>query len=70
MVLFQTMNHLSDTTNLVIQASISTFFLRAREFTDQYKITHEFIKALHKRYKKEGIEIPFPQTDVHLNTNK
>ncbi len=34
--------------------------LRAREFTDQYLITHEFIKRLHRRYHAEGIEIPFP----------
>lgn len=34
--------------------------LRAREFTDQYLITHEFIKRLHRRYRAEGIEIPFP----------
>lgn len=40
--------------------------LRAEEFVDQYKVSHEFIKALHKKYKQEGIEIPFPQTDVHI----
>lgn len=42
--------------------------LRAQTFVDQYLITHEFMKALHKRYKEEGIEIPFPQTDVHFKT--
>ncbi len=40
--------------------------LRIQEFTDQYVIRHEFMKALHKRFKKEGIEIPFPQRDVHI----
>ena len=34
--------------------------LRAKEFTDQYLITHEFVKRLHRRYRAEGIEIPFP----------
>jgi len=34
--------------------------LRAREFTDQYLIKHEFIKRLHKRYAKEHINIPYP----------
>ena len=34
--------------------------LKAREVLDQYPITHEFIKRLHKRYKEEGIVIPFP----------
>jgi len=37
-----------------------TVILRAKEFMDNYVIKHEFIKALHKRYKVEGIEIPFP----------
>ena len=34
--------------------------LRAMEFTDQYLVTHEFIKRLHRRYRAEGIEIPLP----------
>ncbi len=34
--------------------------MRAREFTDQFIIRHEFIKRLHKRYKEEGIIIPYP----------
>jgi small-conductance mechanosensitive channel len=34
--------------------------LRAREFTNQYLVKHEFIKRLHARYQQEGIEIPFP----------
>lgn len=37
-----------------------TVILRVQEFTDQYLVKHEFIKALHKRYKEEGIVIPFP----------
>ncbi|MGC8764449.1 MAG: mechanosensitive ion channel family protein [Brevinematia bacterium] len=40
--------------------------LRAREFADQFLIKHEFIKRLHKRYIKEGIEIPFPIRTVYL----
>ena len=34
--------------------------LRASEATAQYLIVHEFIKRLHRRYRQEGIEIPFP----------
>jgi small-conductance mechanosensitive channel len=34
--------------------------LRTREFTDQYLVVHEFIKRLHRRYRAEDIEIPFP----------
>ncbi len=37
-----------------------TVILRAKEYVDRYLLTHEFIKALHKRYREEGIEIPFP----------
>jgi small-conductance mechanosensitive channel len=40
--------------------------LRGREFTDQYLITHEFIKRLHRRYRAEGIEIPFPMRTVEI----
>ncbi len=40
--------------------------LRGREYTAQYLIKHEFIKALHARYKKEGIEIPFPIRTVYM----
>ena len=37
-----------------------TVVLRAREFTDQYLIKHEFIKRLHARLDAERIVIPFP----------
>ena len=37
-----------------------------KEFRDQFKIRHEFIKALHKRYEQEGIEIPFPIRTVYM----
>lgn len=34
--------------------------MRGKEFVDQYLIKHEFIKALHERYRKEKIIIPYP----------
>lgn len=34
--------------------------MMVRKFTDQGRVRHEFIKQLHRRYNKEGIEIPFP----------
>lgn len=37
-----------------------TVILRAREFTDQYLLKHEFVKRLHARFGDEGIVIPFP----------
>ena len=34
--------------------------LRVTDFAAQYLLGHEYIKALHRRFAKEGIEIPFP----------
>lgn len=42
-------------------------FLRVMEYADQFAITSEFIKALHKKYKQEGINIPFPIRTVMMN---
>jgi len=43
-----------------------TVILRAKHFTDNYLLKHEFIKALHARYRSENIEIPFPQRTIHM----
>ncbi len=40
--------------------------LRASEYTDKYLLSHEFVKALHARYAKEGIEIPYPKRHVYV----
>jgi len=42
-----------------------TVILRVKEYVDKYLLTHEFIKELHKRYKKEGIEIPYPIRTIY-----
>ena len=47
-----------------------TVILRVNEFVDKYLITHEFVKELHKRYKKEGIEIPFPIRTVYMRKGR
>ncbi len=39
--------------------------MRTASLSDSYLAKHEFIKAIKKAFKKEGIEIPFPQVDVH-----
>lgn len=41
-------------------------FLRVKEYADQFMITSEFIKAVQKRYKAEGIKIPFPIQTILL----
>ncbi|WP_159663244.1 mechanosensitive ion channel family protein [Streptomyces mexicanus] len=43
-----------------------TVVLGVGEFSDQYRIKHEFIKRLHKRYRQEGITIPAPTRTVSL----
>lgn len=40
--------------------------LRSDSFPDRHLLIHEFIKAIHRRFGKEGIEIPFPQRTVRL----
>ncbi|MFH8468162.1 mechanosensitive ion channel family protein [Streptomyces sp. NPDC017991] len=46
-----------------------TVILGVGEFSDQYRIKHEFIKRLHKRYRLEGIRIPSPARTVALQQN-
>jgi small-conductance mechanosensitive channel len=43
-----------------------TVILGVGEFSDQYRIKHEFIKRLHQRYRREGISIPAPTRTVAL----
>jgi len=47
-----------------------TVILRAKEFVDQYLIKHEFIKNLHERYAKEGINIPYPIRAINFSQEK
>jgi len=44
--------------------------LRVKEHNDKFLVIHEFIKRLHERYQKEGIDIPFPQRTVRLTRSK
>ncbi|MFB7776127.1 mechanosensitive ion channel family protein [Streptomyces bauhiniae] len=43
-----------------------TIILGVGEFSDQFRIKHEFIKRLHRRYREEGIRIPAPVRTVAL----
>lgn len=45
-----------------------TIVLRVIDFSAQFALQSEYIKALHKRFKKEGIEIPFPIQTVILKS--
>ncbi|MEZ4918971.1 MAG: mechanosensitive ion channel family protein [Saprospiraceae bacterium] len=41
--------------------------LRAKEYEWQFLIAHEMVKAIHKRFREEGIEIPFPIRTLEFN---
>ncbi len=43
-----------------------TVILRTKEYTSQYLIIHEFVKRLHRRYRSENIQIPFPIRTVYM----
>lgn len=43
-----------------------TVILWAQEFADHYQVKHEFIKQLHRRYREEAIDIPFPVRTVQI----
>ncbi|MBU2540507.1 MAG: mechanosensitive ion channel family protein [Candidatus Omnitrophica bacterium] len=47
-----------------------TVILRCKEFVDNYLIKHEFIKRLHERYAKEGINIPYPIRAINYSQEK
>lgn len=44
-----------------------TVILGVGEFSDQYRVKHEFVKRLHRRFREEGIRIPAPQRTVTLS---
>jgi small-conductance mechanosensitive channel len=41
-----------------------TVILRIDEFGEQFRIKHEFVKRLHRRFRAEGIHIPFPVRQI------
>lgn len=43
-----------------------TVVLRAAEFTDQYLLKHEFVRRLHERFGREGLEFSSPTRTVRL----
>ncbi len=47
-----------------------TLICQVGEFVDQYHVQHELRKRILKRFREEGIDIPFPQRTVHLKGEK
>ncbi len=42
-------------------------FMNVAKYLDQFLVKHEFIKALKEAFDTQGIGIPYPQMDVHLD---
>lgn len=47
-----------------------TVILRGGRFVDRFLIKHEFVKELHERFAREGIEIPFPVRTVQIQRSE
>lgn len=44
------------------------FVFRVKQFVDQYFIQHELRKRILKRFRQEGVEIPFPIRTIKINS--
>jgi len=47
-----------------------TLICQVGEFVDQYPVQHELRKRIFRRFREEGIEIPFPHRTVYLREEK
>jgi small-conductance mechanosensitive channel len=47
-----------------------TVMLRAQEYFNRFFIKSEFIKALHQRYREEGITIPYPIRAINYDQER
>lgn len=47
-----------------------TLICRVQTFVDQFLVQHELGKRIFARFRREGIEIPFPQRDVHVYADR
>lgn len=47
-----------------------TLICQVREYVDQYFVQHELRHRILERFRREGIEIPFPQRRIHLGDEK
>jgi len=45
-------------------------YFRGNKYGDQNPIIHEFIKKVHKRFSKEGIDIPYPVRTIVQNSDQ
>ena len=47
-----------------------TLICQVQEFVDQYPVQHELRKRIFKKFREEGMEIPFPHRTVYLREEK
>ena len=48
-----------------------TVVIRAREYTDQFLVVHEFVNRIDERYRREGITVPYASTyGVHPDASE
>jgi small-conductance mechanosensitive channel len=47
-----------------------TLICQVNEFVDQYLVQHELRKRILRRFREEGVEIPFPHRTVYLRDDK
>jgi small-conductance mechanosensitive channel len=47
-----------------------TLICQVREFVDQYLAQHELRKRIFRRFREEGVDIPFPHRTVYLREEK
>lgn len=47
-----------------------TLICQVKEFVDQYLAQHEIRKRIFRRFRQDGIEIPFPHRTVYLRKDK
>ncbi len=45
-----------------------TLICRVNTYVDQYLVQHELRKRIFARFRRDGIEIPFPQRDIHIRS--
>ncbi len=45
-------------------AILMNVIVRAKEFSEHATLKHELIKSLHERFKKEGVDIPYPTRTI------
>ncbi len=47
-----------------------TLVVQVKEYADQFPVVHELRKRILKRFRQEGIEIPFPHRTVYLRDER